>query len=187
MRATEQLTAEHNGIKLMLRILDKMCARLKSGEKVPPEHLDQVLEFLGVFADRCHHAKEEELLFPAMEKAGVSKEQGPIGVMLAEHTMAREQVKGLAEGIARYEAGDNGAADKIVEYARAYIRILMAHIDKEDHVLYPLADARLAKGTQDDLVEEFERIETERIGAGRHEQFHAVLKDLKSVYLDGRK
>ncbi len=187
MVATEQLKAEHNGIKLMLRILDEMCERLKSAEKLRPEHLDQVLEFLRVFADKCHHAKEEELLFPALEKVGVLKEQGPIGVMLAEHNKARDRVKGIAEGIARYKAGDRDAAAKIIENGKAYVRILAAHIDKEDNVLYPLADARLSKSTQEELAEKFERIETERIGPGRHEQFHAVLKELKNIYLSGQK
>ena len=73
----------------MLKILDKVCARLESKEKVDPEHLEPIVEFFRVFADKCHHGKEEDLLFPEMEKAGVPKEMGPIGVMLAEHQQGR--------------------------------------------------------------------------------------------------
>jgi len=183
MTATEQLKAEHKGIKLMLRIIEKMCERLKSGGSVEPEHLEQVLEFLKVFADKCHHAKEEELLFPALEKIGVPREGGPIGVMLAEHDKAREYVKGISEGIARYKAGERRAAAKIVENGMAYIRILTAHIDKEDYVLYPVADAKLPRDIQDELLAKFDKVEIQKIGAGKHEQFHKMLENLEKVYL----
>jgi hemerythrin-like domain-containing protein len=184
MTATEQLKAEHNGIKLMLRIIEKMCERLESGNDVDAEHLERVLEFLRVFADKCHHAKEEELLFPALENAGVAREGGPIGVMLTEHNKARQLVKSIGEGIAQYKAGDAGAAAKIVVNARNYIRILTAHIDKEDNVLYPLANARIPKSTLDELLAKFEQIETERIGPGKHEEFHKMLENFKTVYLN---
>ena len=49
-----------------------------------PEHLDQLFEFFGVFVDRCHHGKEEALLFPALEAVGIGNNGGPIGVMLRE-------------------------------------------------------------------------------------------------------
>ncbi len=79
MTPTEQLKEEHQGIQLMLSILEKVCQRLESGGKVETGHLEKVLEFIQVFADKCHHGKEEDLLFPEMEKAGIPKEQGPIG------------------------------------------------------------------------------------------------------------
>jgi hemerythrin-like domain-containing protein len=74
MTPTEQLKEEHEGIQLMLRILDKVCQRLASGVRVDTGHLEKILEFIKVFADKCHHGKEEDLLFPEMGKAGIPKE-----------------------------------------------------------------------------------------------------------------
>lgn len=156
---------------------------MKAAEKVNPQHLDRILEFIKIFADKCHHAKEQELLFPAMEKAGIRREQGPIGVMFAEHNKAREHFKTFSEATTQFKSGNSKAAAKIVENAKAYIRILFAHIDKEDEVLYPMADSRLSEKEQEELAKEFELIETERIGPGKHEQFHKVLEDLKKIYL----
>ncbi len=65
----EHLKEEHAGIKLMLDILAKVCDRLESGERVDQGHLDQIPEFLKVFVDKCHRAKEEDILFPAMERS----------------------------------------------------------------------------------------------------------------------
>lgn len=82
MKPTEQLKEEHKAIKLMLKVLEAMCRRLENKENIPKEHFEKVLEFIKVFADKCHHGKEEDLLFPAMEKAGIPREGGPLNVML---------------------------------------------------------------------------------------------------------
>ena len=184
MTYTEQLKDEHKGIKLMLRIMDRICDRLLTGEQINPEHLEKIVDFLKVFADTCHHAKEEELLFPAMVRAGIPKEGGPIGVMLAEHSQGRAHVKALGEAVADFKAGNSAASKIIVEHARAYIALLSQHIDKEDTILYPMADKYIPKPVQVKLLEEFDTIEKERIGEGRHEEFHKLLKHLKSLYLD---
>ena len=184
MTYTEQLKDEHKGIKLMLRIMDRICDRFLTGEQVNPEHLEKIVDFLKIFADTCHHAKEEELLFPAMIKAGIPKEGGPISVMLAEHSRGRSHVKALGEAVADFKAGNFAASKTIVEDARAYITLLSQHIDKEDTILYPLADRTIARPVQDKLLEEFDTIEKERIGEGKHEEFHKLLKHLKSIYLD---
>jgi hemerythrin-like domain-containing protein len=183
MRPTEQLKEEHKAIKLMLQILEKVCEKLESNEKVNPEHLEKIVEFIKVFADKCHHGKEEDLLFPAMEEAGIPKEGGPIGVMLVEHNLGRDYVKGMTQAVAKYKTGDGTVSPKIVENARNYIKLLIPHINKEDNILYLMADMRLSKDKQQELLEEFEKVEHEIIGAGKHEEFHQLLHDLKQVYL----
>ena len=182
MKPTEQLKEEHRAIKLMLRIAEKVCEKLESGEQVDPEHLERIVEFIRVFADKCHHGKEEDLLFTAMEEAGIPKKGGPIGVMLTEHDIGRGYVKGMSEAIAKYKAGDRKASSEIVRNARSYIALLNQHIDKEDNILYPMADMHLSEGKQEELLEEFEKVERERIGAGKHEEFHKLLDHLEAVY-----
>ena len=183
MRSTEQLKEEHEAIKLMLRILDRVCEKLESGEEVNPEDIYQILEFIKNFADKCHHEKEEDLLFPAMEEAGIPKEGGPISVMLMEHNTGRDHVRGMSEVLAEYKAGNRKVSSKLVENARNYITLLTQHIDKEDNVLYPMADKCLSEGKQEELLEKFEFIEREKIGICKHEEFHKLLHHLKAVYL----
>ncbi len=183
MKATEQLKAEHEGIKMMLSILDRICLKLESGEPVAVNHLEQILEFFKIFVDRCHHGKEEDLLFPAMEHAGVPKEGGPIGQMLLEHDDGRSYVKRMAAAVADYKAGNRNAAKEIVQNARGYIATLEAHIQKENMVLFSIADSRLSEETQEGLFEEFEHLEEHKIGLGKHEEFHALLNHLATMYL----
>ncbi|MGQ9627286.1 MAG: hemerythrin domain-containing protein [Anaerolineae bacterium] len=179
MRPTEKLKEEHKAIKLILKILEKACVRLESGEEVNPEHLEQILEFIKLFADKCHHGKEEDLLFLAMEEAGFPREGGPIAVMLMEHDLGRNYVKGMSEDVAQYKAGELEISSKIVENARNYIALLTQHIEKEDNILYPMADMHLSEEKQRELIEEFEKLEHERIGIGKHEELHKLLHHLE--------
>jgi hemerythrin-like domain-containing protein len=61
--------------------------------------------------------------------------------------------------------------------------LLKDHIEKENSVLFMMADSRLSEKRQDELFEGFEKIEEERIGVGKHEEFHGLLKKLSGAYL----
>ena len=183
MTPAEQLKEEHQGILLMLRILEKVAAKLEADERVDPTHLERIVEFLRVFADKCHHGKEEDLLFPALEKAGIPKEGGPIGVMLAEHQQGRGYIRGMVEALERNKKGGPKSLADYAENARNYIALLTQHIKKEDQVLFPMGEKVLSKQIQEGLLEGFEKIEVERIGEGTHEKFHELLHHLREVYL----
>lgn len=183
MKATDQLRDEHKGIVLMLAILEKVLTKLKTEGSLDTEHLEGMLEFFSVFVDKCHHGKEEDLLFPAYEAAGIPNKNGPIGVMLAEHAEGRGYIKNMTEAFNRFKKDENFSGTRIVEYARNYIALLNQHIEKEDTVLYPMGDARLSEAKHKELLAGFDTIENERIGSGKHEKFHAMLDKLKSIYL----
>lgn len=187
MKATEKLTEEHKCIKEMLEVIKEVCRRLDAGNQVDAGHLEEILEFIKEFADQYHHAKEEDLLFPVMEKAGIPREGGPVGVMLMEHDQGRAYVKGMREAVAKYKAGDPSASSAIVQNARGYVSLLTDHIDKEDQCLYPMADAQFSDEQQQELVKNFAKVEEERGGAQMQEKFHKLLSQLRDIYLGQRK
>jgi hemerythrin-like domain-containing protein len=178
MKAIQELRNEHEGIKRMLRILDAVAGRVEDGDRTVHKDVDSIMEFLSVFADKCHHGKEEDHLFPALEKAGVPREGGPIGVMLAEHVQGRGFISDMKAGI---EGGKD--VNKFASAAGGYIDLLTRHIDKENNVLFPMAEGRIDEAEDARLMAAFEKLERERIGPGRHEEFHGLLKRLKDVYL----
>ncbi len=173
MRPTDDLKNEHEAVLVMLSILAKVAERLEQKAVVPPEHFGQILDFLRGFVDKCHHGKEETALFPAMEGAGVPKDGGPIGVMLAEHEVGRGLVRQMAAG------KDDRAFARV---AQDYVALLRQHIAKENGVLFPMADKVLSAETQGRLERDFEEIEEKVVGAGKHEQYHAMLHALESFY-----
>lgn len=184
MKATEDLKEEHKAIKIALSILSNVSQRLESKEKVDQEDLGHILGFIKIFADTCHHGKEEDLLFVAMENIGIPQDRGPIGVMLREHEMGRSYVRNMNEAVEKYKAGKPSYSSQFVENARKYTELLTQHIDKEDNILYPMADMRLSKEKQSELIEKFEELERERIGIGKHEELHELLHHLKDKYLE---
>ncbi|NOZ03836.1 MAG: hemerythrin [FCB group bacterium] len=183
MKPTEQLTEEHNSIKLMLMIMSNVCEKLEAGEKVKPEHLQQIIEFIKVFADKCHHGKEEDLLFQAMIEVGFPRDAGPIGVMLYEHGAGRDYVKKMSDAAILYGEGDGDASSVIVENARSYISLLTQHIDKEDHILYPMADGQLSEAKQQELSDKFEIVNRDQIGQEKIDEMLGILNQLKEIYL----
>ncbi|MGB0035369.1 MAG: hemerythrin domain-containing protein [Candidatus Acidiferrales bacterium] len=178
MFATEILRKEHDAILKMLDATDEVRQRLIRGEVVPSSTLDGLLEFFRLFADRCHHGKEEDLLFPLLEKKGMARDCGPIGVMLHEHDRGRELVREmeLASSPAQDIAGPSGR--RWAQAAAQYTNLLREHIEKENNVLFQMAENLLTPEEQERLAREFERIEFEKMGAGTHERLHARMEQL---------
>lgn len=165
----------------MLRVLRAVSDELGRAEPVQAADLDGIMEFLSVFVDKCHHAKEEEFLFPALEAGGVLREGGPIGVLTAEHEIARRLAADMKNAAAQYASAGSAAA--LRSAIREYVVLLTEHIQKENEVLFALADVKLDPGLDEAIFEAFEQLERDRIGAGKHEEFHAFLGRLEREYL----
>jgi hemerythrin-like domain-containing protein len=179
---TQELVKEHTAITSMLKVLLTVCQRMESKTDVPTPDLSLIVDFFSGFADGCHHKKEELYLFPGMESAGVSREGGPIGVMLYEHELGRKYIRGMKSAIAARISGDPNAEASFVSDARAYANLLNLHILKENGVLFPMAEARLSDETMESIARGFERVEREEVGDGKHEHYHAVMDELRGRY-----
>ena len=185
MKPSDELVKEHNAILGSLEVLSTICDAIEAGKTFNAYDVARLLDFLKVFADGCHHQKEELLLFPALEQSGIPREHGPIGVMLSEHDLGRKYIRGMAESLDAYSAGRSGAAVAIASNARAYINLLRAHIIKENTILFPMADKHLRADAQAELVAAFADLEEHKIGQGVHEQYHELLRELHDTYLIG--
>lgn len=178
MKATDILKHEHRVIERVLAVLERAAKRLEAGENVPPEVFEKSLDFIRNFADRCHHAKEEGVLFAAMERKGFPREGGPIAVMLHEHDQGRGYVRGMAQAVPGYQT--NPEARKVLIYnALGYTQLLAQHIMKEDNVLYPMADQMLSAAEQKRLTAQYEEVEERAVGPGIHEKLLALANELE--------
>jgi hemerythrin-like domain-containing protein len=149
--ATEILRDEHQLILHALVTLEAAVERRGAGGTLPGEPWSRLIAWLRAFADRNHHAKEETALFPALIKAGVPAAGGPIAVMLEEHGEGRALLATMA----------TGSPTDQVSAAKRYIRLLRDHIDKENAILFPLAEAVLDERGQVELCREFTSLENQ--------------------------
>jgi hemerythrin-like domain-containing protein len=179
MEATRILMEEHRVIERMLASLGLAADRLERAEAIRPGFFVDAADFIKGFADGCHHRKEEGVLFPAMEAAGVANQGGPIGVMLAEHEEGRRLTGAMRAAAEQARAGDPTATPEIVRNARGYTALLQQHIRKEDAVLFPLADRVVQGEKRIEMAEAFERVETEETGEGVHEKYLGLAEALE--------
>lgn len=180
MRPTDDLMDEHRVIERMLVILTKASNRLEKGQDVDSELYVDAVDFLKNFADKCHHTKEEKLLFEKMMERGVSGEVGPIAVMMREHQDGRAHVKSLDK--LSKEKMSKTTREGLIKSSRAYVDLLSKHIQKEDNVLYPLANQILDKEDQKELEKGFEEVEEKVMGPGVHERYHKMIEQWEQKY-----
>jgi hemerythrin-like domain-containing protein/uncharacterized protein (DUF2249 family) len=166
---TAALRHEHEIILRTLAVAERLGGALTAGQPVDRDALAWVVDFFRTFADRCHHGKEEQHLFPALERHGIPREGGPIGIMLEEHEQGRRFLAAMASG------NDRAVAEAI----RGYAQLLRAHIDKENGVLFPMAEQVLSEAERRALVTEFEDLEQTAVGPGVHERLLAGLTRLE--------
>jgi len=98
--------------------------------------------------------------------------------------MGRGFIKAMDEAFSEYTRGEKSALAEVIHHAREYISLLLHHIDKENTVLFVMAENILSDAQQEELYEGFERIEENRIGVGKHEEFHELIHTLRDLYLD---
>ncbi len=137
--ATSRLREEHTHILEVANALAVLVRAAEEGRWDVDAFADCVT-FIRLFADACHHGKEEDLLFPELEAAGMPRDQGPIAVMLHEHQQGRALARYMAGALDGARAGDPEAQATLRNAAMGYVNLIRGHIQKEDHVLFEMAD-----------------------------------------------
>lgn len=178
MKTTEILSQEHRVIEQVLLCLEKLIESDEPTNRFDWQSAEQMLEFFRNFADRCHHAKEEGALFPAMEARGFSPQLGPTAVMRHEHDQGRLLMSAMSDAVSNGEDGIRDAAPAFCSAARSYVQLLRAHIQKEDGCLFPMANNFLAEADDAEMLRQFERTEHAPGSEGEHEKFLNLADEL---------
>lgn len=170
MMPTEELKHEHQVILLVLAGAERQARRPGEADLA---QIGEMIEFFVNFVDRCHHSKEEKHLFVKMEERGIPHD-GPIRVMLDEHDQGRRLVTAMKKSLSEAWAGSGAATEALRNDLIAYVRLLRSHIDKEDNILYPMADSAFTVEDRRSLEEAFKKVESEEMGEGVHEKYHQL-------------
>lgn len=174
--ATAVLKDEHRVIERVLAVLERLTRPPMEGSA---ENWKKALDFIRHFADQCHHLKEEKIFFPAMEAHGIPNEDGPIGMMLMEHEEGRGYVRAMAAAVALLEGKNEAVKDSLLQSANSYLRLLKEHIQKEDEILFKMADDVIPPDEQRELLRSFEKHEAEEMGSGAHEKYLKLARELE--------
>jgi hemerythrin-like domain-containing protein len=149
---TQALVDEHRLILRMLDLLERNAPRTADGSYTNYRFYLDGVDFIRIYADRFHHAKEEDVLFAALVANGMPREHSPVAAMLMEHDQGRAYVRAMEQAAIEAQAGHTGACRAIADNALAYSTLLREHIAKEDDILYPLAERVIPDSMRDGIV-----------------------------------
>jgi hemerythrin-like domain-containing protein len=175
-----ELKHDHRVIQQVVAGMSAVAELLDSGKQVDPSVLADLVQFLRVFADQCHHEKEEQHLFPLLATKANAGTRRALDSLEREHRSAAQLVGQLAKAAAVYVHSPAVVRYRIVDLLQQLVDLYSAHIWKEDFLLFPLAQQNLSPAEQQHLEEKFENVERE-VGEDVHAGFEMLAKKLEAV------
>lgn len=171
------LMVEHRLIERMVALLEAHRKSVGETNRPDPDFILSAADFFQIYADRCHHGKEEDILFADLEKKDLADEhRRTLEELKAEHVLARERVLSLRVARKRYVEGDPGAAGDIHEILGLLVDLYPGHIEKEDrHFFFPAMEY-FRKKEQLEMLDRFWEFDEHLI--------HRVFRDVVQTYED---
>lgn len=185
MDALHCLRVEHSGILIGLEILETVWERMNEGKAVDLDHLHGTVEILTVLNHQCHEVKEEALLFPAMERAGVPRRGGVLDLARLGHCALRSIMLQMGMALQVLQDGDQDARAMFMEASRYYVAILRDHVFQEKDVIFPLAEKVVPGQCLGELAADLEKIDEECTGSWKRERLPGLTTELSKTYLQG--
>ena len=176
--STESLRKDHDLIEKVIKSMQVTLQLLKAGKTIPESILVPVVDFSKNFTNVCHHGKEEETLFPALERAGMPRHMGPIAVMLMEHEMTKQIANKMEESAKEYLK--TGSSQKLEADLGQYIEHVEQHLWKENNRLFVMAEMRLQRDSEQvsKSLGETEKQKLESLGKSRGD-YEKLVGDLE--------
>lgn len=150
---------EHGLIRQYLDSLQYAVERLERGERPPAQFFENAVLFAREFADKYHHFKEEHQMFRLLAEVAVGEFDAPIDALRYQHERGRSHINAIADALSGYAEGHEQKMTAVLENAAAFCSLLRQHINREDHVFYPLVNKHLSHDQKEKLLVEFEKAE----------------------------
>lgn len=176
MKPIAVLMEEHRLIERMMALLRREAQRIEAGNAVDPAFIGQAVDFIRMYADKTHHAKEENILF----RDAAAKDLAPdhrtlLQELLDEHNIGRRNVGELAEAGKEAAHGSTAARRTILEKLTLLPELYRAHIHKEDHVFFPAVMEYFSQKEQEAMLGAFWEADRKMI----HLKYESVVGDLE--------
>lgn len=165
------LVDEHKLIKRLIALIPSITESMDLATEEGRQLVLDGIDFIKIYADSFHHAKEEDLLFKYFDE-----DSEIVSAFHEDHRVARNHVKNILEGVSEPNRS------KVVEHLGAYMELLQGHIKREDEILYPWMDRNISSEQEAELASSFDEV-AEKFG-DVNERYGAFVKRLEKSFLD---
>ena len=149
------LMIEHRIIEQMVGIIENEVDWCDQNGSINIELIDAVIDFIQNYGDRCHHGKEEEILFRELKKKKLSGEHTAImNELIKEHRQSKAKVAELTEARDKFQQGDKMALPVMIECLKFLKSLYPAHIEREDKLFFQPAMDYFSPQERDELLKE---------------------------------
>ncbi len=150
------LMIEHRLIERMIKLLEKQLKVIEEKKEVNLPFIDDAIDFIRNYVDKCHHGKEEDFLFSDLEKKDISDNHKKIlNELIEEHIYGRETLKRLSEAKEEYAEGDMSKINDIMSQIKKLVELYPKHIKKEDKDFFIPVMKYFTRKEQDDMLDRF--------------------------------
>jgi len=166
---------EHKIILQMVALVKKELKRLEKYE-LDPAFIDASVDFFRTYADKCHHGKEEDILFKRLSSKKISAEHKKMmDQLIKEHKLGRKNVKALLDAKNRYIKGDKKALNDVKSNLSMLSKFYPIHIEKEDKHFFIPVMKYFSKKEQDTMLKQFWDFDKDMI----HKKYVSLVLSLK--------
>ena len=149
------LMIEHRLIERMIDVIAKEVMRIEKELSVDPSFIDTAVDFIRIYADRCHHGKEEDILFSALEKKNLKENDRKImEKLIEEHRRGRKIAGDLHKAKTLYLDGNKTALVNIIHLMKELVEFYPKHIEKEEKVFFKPSMSYFTDDEKDALLQE---------------------------------
>ena len=168
------LMIEHRLIERMIKVMRDALLRGEAQQKINPRFIETATDFIRAYADRCHHGKEEDILFRELKKKKiVAEHQTVMEELIEEHKRGRQVTARLVEANSRYVKGDERALPEIFECIRTLIGFYPKHIEKEDKNFFLPIMGYFSKEEKEAMLSEGYGFDADLL----HEEYQKIVKE----------
>lgn len=161
--ASEELMLEHGVVHRMLLVFDEAADRVESGEGLPSAVNDSAA-VVDEFIENYHEELEEQLIFPALERAGVH--EGMVDELRRQHEVGRQLTGQAYNLLGRGQITKAATRGRLVDTMRTYARMYRAHASWEDTVAFAELRDVMGKEKFREVSSSIESIRAEKLGSG---------------------
>ncbi len=170
------LMTEHRVIERMIGVLERALPSIRATQSVDPELIDTATDFIRTYADRCHHGKEEDILFSRLADKPLTDELSlMMNRLIQDHVRGRALTRQLIDANARYRAGDPDGIAEIGRLVGDLVEFYPEHIRVEDRVFFKPCLEYFSREEKDEMLAEFAEFDRSLI----HEKYRAVVEHLE--------